>query len=141
MPQEKTVMVSGCYDLLHAGHVTFFETAAQYGKLIVCVGADANILKLKNHAPMFSEDERVYIVQSIRYVDQARVSSGEGMLDFEPDMRELKPDAFIVNEDGSTPAKEALCQELGVEYIVLPRIPKEGLQARSSSGLKKGMSA
>ena len=40
----KKVLVSGCYDLMHGGHVAFFKTAAQYGKLYVAVGADANLL-------------------------------------------------------------------------------------------------
>ncbi|QDU56369.1 adenylyltransferase/cytidyltransferase family protein [Aeoliella mucimassa] len=132
----KKVLVSGCYDLLHAGHVAFFETAAKYGELHVCIGSDDNIRLLKGHAPKFSQDERLYIVQSISHVSHARVSSGSGMLDFEPDLRELKPDYFVVNEDGSTPAKRALCEELGVEFVELPRTPKEGLPARSSSGIK-----
>ena len=44
---DKIVMVSGCYDLLHAGHVAFFKTAAKYGKLHVYVGQDQNIKFLK----------------------------------------------------------------------------------------------
>ena len=43
----KKVMVSGCYDLLHSGHVVFFETAAKYGELYVCLGSDKNIELLK----------------------------------------------------------------------------------------------
>ena len=43
----KKVMVSGCFDLLHSGHIKFFETAAKYGQLFVCIGSDKNIYKLK----------------------------------------------------------------------------------------------
>ena len=139
MPARPKVLVSGCYDLLHAGHVAFFETAAQYGDLYVCIGADDNIQRLKNHPPKFTEAERLYIVQSIRYVTHARVSSGTGMLDFEPDMVEIKPDLFIVNEDGGTEDKRRLCEKYGVQYVVLPRIPKPGLPARSSSGIKASL--
>ena len=137
--KEKKVMVSGCYDLLHGGHIAFFKTAAAYGKLYVMVGQDHNLQQLKGKAPYFSQEERKFMVGSIRYVHEAIISSGTGMLDFEPDMIRIKPDIFIVNRDGHTSAKEKLCKRLGVKYIVLERIPEEGLPPRSSSGTKKEM--
>jgi cytidyltransferase-like protein len=136
---QKTVMVSGCYDLLHGGHIAFFKTAAAYGKLYVMIGSDNNILKLKGKAPYFSQEERRYIVGSVKYVHKALISTGSGILDFEPDMRKMKPDIFIVNTDGHTSGKEKLCRELGVEYIVLERIPEPGLPPRSSSGTKRDL--
>jgi cytidyltransferase-like protein len=137
--KEKTVMVSGCFDLLHGGHIAFFKTAAAYGELYVAIGQDNNLLQLKGKTPYFSEKERQYIVGSVKYVHEAFISSGKGMLDFEPDMRRIKPDIFIVNTDGHTPEKENLCRELGVEYIILERIPEPGLPARSSSGTKRDL--
>jgi len=134
---DKKVMVSGCYDLLHAGHVAFFKTAAQYGKLYVSVGQDENLFQLKGKKPYFTQEERVYMVQSVRFVTEAFVSSGMGMLDFEEDMKRLKPDIFIVNSDGYTEGKARICKENNVELIVLERIPEEGLPARSSSSSKK----
>jgi cytidyltransferase-like protein len=135
--KSKKVLVSGCFDLLHGGHVAFFKTAATYGDLYVSVGRDKNLLLLKGKMPFFSEEERLYIVQSIKYVNEAFLASGSGMLDFKPDLQRIKPDIFIVNEEGHTPEKKSLCAESGVEYIVLPRIPEEGLPVRSSSGTKK----
>jgi len=134
---NKIVMVSGCYDLLHAGHVAFFKTAAEYGKLHVYVGQDQNIKFLKGKAPYFSEEERKYMVGAVRYVEKANIASGSGMLDFEPDMKELKPDIFLVNSDGFTEDKKRVCEENGVELVVLERIPEDGLPARSSSDSKK----
>lgn len=135
--KDKIVMVSGCYDLLHAGHVAFFKTAAQYGKLHVYLGQDQNVKALKGKAPYFSQEERKYMVGAVRYVEQANVASGSGMLDFAEDMRNLKPDYFVVNADGFTDGKKKLCEEIGVELVVLDRIPEEGLPARSSSDSKK----
>jgi len=134
---EKTVMVSGCYDLIHAGHIVFLKEASSYGKLIVCVGSDENIRFLKNHDPLLTQEERIYILNSIKYVDKAIVSSGSGMLDFEPDLAKMKPDYFIVNADGHTEAKKVLCEKYGVEYIVLERIPEKGLPDRNSTSLKE----
>ncbi|HLN56591.1 MAG TPA: adenylyltransferase/cytidyltransferase family protein [Bacteroidales bacterium] len=136
---QKKVFVSGCYDLLHGGHVAFFKTAAAYGDLYVSVGRDENLLMLKGKKPVFSEQERLYIVKSIRYVHDAFLGSGVGMLDFEPDLRRMKPDIFIVNSDGHKPEKEALCRELGIQYVILERIPEPGLPERSSSGTKRNM--
>lgn len=133
----KKVLVSGCFDLLHGGHVAFFRTAASYGKLYVSVGSDVNLLELKGKKPFFSQEERVYIVSSIRYVEEAFIARGSGLLDFEPDIVRIHPDIFIVNTDGHSPDKEALCRKYGLEYVVLDRIPEPGLPARSSSGTKR----
>ncbi|MBK7626301.1 MAG: FAD synthase [Bacteroidales bacterium] len=137
--KSRKVFVSGCYDLLHGGHVAFFKTAAAYGDLYVSLGRDENLLQLKGKKPVFSEEERLYIVRSVRYVHDAFLASGMGMLDFEPDLKRIKPDVFVVNHDGHTPEKEILCKKLGIEYVVLERIPEPGLPARSSSGTKKEM--
>ena len=110
---KKKVMVSGCYDLLHGGHIAFFKTASAYGDLYVSVGRDENLLLLKGKKPVFSEEERLYIVKSIRYVHDAFLGSGTGLLDFEPDLIKIKPDIFIVNQDGHTSDKENLCRKTG----------------------------
>lgn len=135
--KNKKVLVSGCYDLLHGGHIAFFKTAASYGKLYVSVGRDDNLLKLKGKRPFFSQEERLFIIKSIKYVGDAFLATGSGMLDFEPDIARIKPDIFVVNKDGHTPDKEKLCKNAGVEYVVLERIPEEGLPVRSSSESKK----
>jgi cytidyltransferase-like protein len=137
--KNKTVMVSGCFDLLHGGHVAFFKTASSYGDLYVSIGRDENILLLKGRKPVFAESERLYIVKSVRYVHDAFLASGSGMLDFEPDLKRIKPDIFIVNFEGHTSDKEILCKKLGIEYIILERTPEPGLPVRSSSGTKKNL--
>jgi len=135
--KSKKVLVSGCYDLIHGGHIAFFKTAAAYGDLYVSIGRDENLLLLKGKKPVFSEEERLYIVRSVRYVHDAFLASGMGMLDFEPDLLRIRPDIFLVNYDGHTSDKEMLCKKLGIEYVILERIPEPGLPARSSSGTKK----
>jgi hypothetical protein len=52
-------------------------------------------------------------------------------------MKRLKPDIFIVNEDGHTPVKEKLCNDLKIEYKVLKRIPHANLPVRSNTSLRK----
>lgn len=133
-------MVSGCFDLLHSGHIVFFETASKYGQLYVCLGSDKTIQSLKNKPTMYSESERLFMVQSIKHVFDARISNGSGYLDFEQDLIDIKPDIFIVNEDGDRSEKKKLCEKIGVKYMVLPRIPKKNLPVRSSTSLKSSQS-
>ena len=133
----KKVFVSGCYDLLHSGHVEFFRQAAQYGDLYVGIGSDNTILHYKHHKTIYSEQERLFMVKSIRYVKDAFINQGDGILDFLPTLDFLKPDILVVNSDGGSDAKRKVCEERGMEYIVLDRIPHDGLAARSSTELKK----
>jgi len=133
---NKKVLVSGCFDLLHAGHVEFLKQAAQYGDLYVAIGKDSNIKLLKDILPTYSEKERIFIIKHLKLVKEAFLASGDGHLDFVEDIKRIQPDIFIVNEDGASKEKENLCKSLGVEYKVLKRIPAEGLPERSSTEMR-----
>ncbi len=137
---NKKVFVSGCYDLLHSGHVEFFRQASQFGDLYVGIGSDKTIEALKGHKTMYSEQERLFMVRAIRYVKEAYINQGSGFLDFLPTLDMVHPDCLVVNEDGDREDKRQLCRERGMEYIVLKREPGEGLKARSSTGLKQAVS-
>ena len=131
------VFVSGCYDLLHSGHVEFFRQAAQYGDLYVGIGSDKTYLGYKHRKTIYSEQERLFMVKSIRYVKDAYINAGSGVMDFVPTLDIVKPDVFVVNSDGGSEEKRRCCQERGIEYVELQRDPHEGLAARSSTDLKK----
>lgn len=133
----KKVFVSGCYDMLHSGHIAFFKEAAAYGDLYVALGSDKTLFELKGRPPVNHEEERLFMVQSVACVKEAFISRGSGMLDFSEELKEIRPDLFITNEDGNIPQKRALCDELGIEYLVLKREPHTGLPARSTTSLRK----
>lgn len=137
LSRKPKVFVSGCYDLLHSGHVEFFRQAAEYGDLYVGIGSDSTYLGYKHRKAVYPEQERLFMVKSIRYVKDAYINAGSGVMDFVPTLDIVKPDVFVVNEDGSSPEKEAVCRERGIEYVVLQRVPSAGLTARSSTDLKK----
>lgn len=132
----KKVFVSGCYDLLHNGHVEFFRQASQYGDLYVGIGSDQTILGYKHHKTFYPEQERLFMVKSIKYVKDAYINAGDGIMDFVPTIDIVKPDIFVVNADGSSETKRQFCEERGIEYVVLQRTPAEGLTARSSTDIK-----
>ena len=138
---RKKIFVSGCYDLLHSGHVAFFKEASQFGDLYVGIGSDATIEDLKGRKTVNSEQERLYMVKAVRYVKDAWINSGSGIMDFEEDLIRFHPDVFVVNEDGHTPYKESICKELGIEYHVLNRIPDAGLPARSSTSIRSNVTS
>jgi len=134
---KKKVIVTGCFDWFHSGHVRFLEEASEYGDLYVVVGHDKNIKALKGPShPMFSQDIRRFMVGAIRFVKQALISSGNGWLDAEPEIHKIKPDIYLVNEDGHKEAKRQFCENNGIEYVILKRQPKPGLQRRTSTNLR-----
>jgi len=136
-PGRKKIIATGCYDWFHSGHVRFTEEASAYGDLYVCLGNDANVRLLKGEGhPLLSEAERRYVVGSIKYVKQALITTGSGWVDADPEIRRLKPDIYVVNEDGDKGGKREYCQKLGIEYLVLKRTPAPGLPQRSSTDLR-----
>jgi cytidyltransferase-like protein len=133
---KKKVFVTGCFDLLHSGHIAFMQEAATYGDLYVSIGADENVFHLKGRYPVNTQDERKYMIDSLSCVKKCLVNSGWGYIDFQKELREVMPDVFVVNEDGHTPSKQALCEEMGIEYHILKRIPHADLPVRSTTTLR-----
>ena len=134
---RKKVLVTGCYDWFHSGHVRFFEEASSFGDLYVLVGNDASVRFLKGEGhPLFCQEERRYMVNAVRYVKLAMYTSGHGWMDAEPDIPLIKPDIYLVNEDGDKPEKREVSQKFGLEYVILKRTPREGLPRRESTKLR-----
>jgi len=134
---RKKVIVTGCYDWFHSGHVRFFEEVSTHGDLYVIVGHDANIRHLKGEGhPLLPDQERRYLAGSIRFVTEALISTGMGWLDAEPEIDRLKPAIYAVNEDGDKGGKREFCAARGIEYLVLKRTPAPGLPRRSSTDLR-----
>ncbi|HTR40121.1 MAG TPA: adenylyltransferase/cytidyltransferase family protein [Pseudomonadales bacterium] len=136
-PGRKKIVATGCFDWFHSGHVRFTEEASTYGDLYLCLGSDANVRLLKGEGhPLLTQEERRYVVGSIKFVKQALITTGSGWLDADPEIKRLKPDIYIVNEEGDKGGKREYCEKLGIEYLVLKRIPAKGLAQRSSTELR-----
>lgn len=136
-PGRNRVVVTGCYDWFHTGHIRFFEEASAYGELCVIAGNDKNVSSLKGpDHPMFGEQERRYLTGAVRFVHRSLVSSGMGWLDAVQEIDLIDPRVYVVNEDGDRPEKRAFCQQRGIEYVVLERKPRPGLTPRSSTQLR-----
>lgn len=69
---EKVVFTNGCFDILHAGHVTYLEAAAALGqKLIVAINSDRSVQRLEKSParPLQSEESRAKVMASLAFVD------------------------------------------------------------------------
>jgi len=130
------VFVTGCFDMLHSGHVAFLEEAATHGDVYVGLGSDETVYDLKGRYPVNNQHERKYMIGALKCVKKCFINTGSGILDFLEELKQVSPDIFLVNEDGNTPAKARLSKELGIKYVVLKRIPHNGLPVRSTTALR-----
>jgi len=120
------VFVSGCYDILHAGHLQFFEEARALGDhLTVCFANEEILWKHKMRKPSIPDDHKRCLLAGLTVVDEVVTGDGEGLgLDFEPVFRRVKPDILAVTEDDRYgDLKERLCVEVGCQYVRLPKTP------------------
>jgi len=136
MDKKQKVFVSGCFDMLHSGHVAFLKEASNYGDLYVGIGSDKTIYDLKGRATINTEGERKYMLEALKCVKKCIINKGSGLLDFVEDLTELAPDYLFVNEDGNSAEKEELCSKLNIKYIISKRIPAHNFPGRSTTDLR-----
>jgi len=135
--RKKKVFVSGCFDMLHSGHIRFLEETAAYGDVYVGIGSDHTVKELKGRYPVNTQEERKYMLEALRHVKTCLINKGSGIMDFLEELDRVSPDYFLVNEEGNTPAKLQLCRRLRIQYVVLKRIPRTNLPARSTTSLRR----
>lgn len=126
-------MVFGAFDGLHPGHLNFFEQAKKYGdKLIVSVGTDRNVEQIKGKKPLFSQTERLALIDSCKIVDKAIIGTEdnffENIASYNPDVICLGYDQWAKEED----VKESL-DDVGLAKTQVIRLkPYEEKRAKSS---------
>jgi D-beta-D-heptose 7-phosphate kinase/D-beta-D-heptose 1-phosphate adenosyltransferase len=65
------VFVNGTFDILHPGHVALLQYAATLGPVLVAIDTDRRVRQLKGAGrPFFNQDERKYMLQSLKCVSQ-----------------------------------------------------------------------
>lgn len=136
----KKVFVSGCYDILHAGHIQFFNEARALGDYLIVSFASADVLwHHKKRRPSIPDDHKNVLLKSLRMVDEVVIGKGlEKGLDFEEDFRRIRPDFLVVTEDDLYACeKQRLCDETGAKYVVLPKTPPQFSPVSTSSLISK----
>jgi cytidyltransferase-like protein len=139
----KKVFVSGCYDIIHAGHIQFFTEARKLGDyLIVCFASDQVLWHHKERRSSLPEDHKLTLLKTLTVVDEAVVGQNTTLgLDFQDHFRQLRPDILAVTEDDQyEDLKKELCKEVGAAYVKLPKTPPL-FQPVSTSGIVKWIKA
>lgn len=133
---QKIVLASGVFDLLHLGHVKFLEAAKKEGgknaKLIVIVARDKTVEKNKGRKPIIPENQRCELINSLKVVDKALL--GYENLDIAEIINVTNPDVVVLGYDQQALEKKVL------EYIKkrenkikIAKIEKFGKDALDSS--------
>jgi len=122
----KIVMVSGCYDIVHLGHVRFLMDAKKAGEtLIVSVGSDKNIKAIKGpERPVMNEGYRASMLASLLPVDYVVIDEEEidvkSRVNFIKLLTIVRPDFFAVNNtDKSIEAKRTLVRQFGTALRIV----------------------
>ena len=97
----KKVLVAGFFDLLHSGHVRFLEEAAQFGDVYVSLGSSENSATTKHKIPIYSAEERAYMLRSLKFVKDVRISEEIGPLSFISYLKETVHLPLVVGADDS----------------------------------------
>lgn len=116
--------MSGCYDVLHAGHIRIFQAAHKYGDyLIVCFASDEVLMLAKKRKSAISETSKRMILESLEMVDEVVMSSDlDPIFDFKTHFERMKPDVLLVTaDDKHLEEKRAFCKAHGAELVAIPR--------------------
>lgn len=90
-------MVFGAFDGLHPGHLDFFRQAKKYGDyLIISVGTDRNVSKIKGKRPLFNQNERLELVKELSIVEEAVLGAEDN---FWEHIKQLSPDVICLGYD------------------------------------------
>jgi cytidyltransferase-like protein len=119
-----TVFVSGCYDLIHGGHIEFLRAARAIGdRLIVCLPSDRAVAQHRNRVPSLPCDQKLAIFSALRFVDEVVVGDDDELgLNFKSHFLGVRPTILAAGADDQyEDAKRELCREVGAEYVQLPR--------------------
>ncbi len=131
------VATNGCFDLLHAGHVTYLEAAASHGDvLLVGVNDDAGVRELKGPTrPLNQEADRALVLAGLASVGAVSIFHGSTATDF---LRIAQPDVYVKGGDYRVETlnqkERAVVEAAGGEFVFIPF-----LEGRSTSGLVKKM--
>ncbi len=136
---QKRVVVAGTFDILHPGHVYLITEALKLGEVIVVVARDKNVLSIKNHPVVIPEEQRRYMVESLKGVKRA-VLGTEGS-DFLSVIEELHPDILLLGPNQIVSheeiQEELRCRGLETEVRRLQTMYREFPLTSSSAILQK----
>lgn len=123
------VFVSGCFHVLHAGHVWLFEQARALGDhLTVSFASDYTLMLLKRREPVIPEEHRRKLIESLRMVDEVVMGSGRlpaygPVFDFGPEFERIRPQVLAVTDDDymANGGKALYVKKFDCRLVVIPK--------------------
>ncbi len=134
----KRVLAAGKFDILHLGHLAYLEQAKKIagnqGRLIVVIALDKTIEKERGAPPVFPQDQRRRLVESLGMVDEAVL--GYDTLDHTLIVQDIRPDVIALGYDQKTdiPALEREFKENGMNTKIV-RLNQQAADGLCSSTL------
>lgn len=121
----KKIFVSGCYDIIHAGHVEFFKQAKSLGDyLIVSFASDEVLLKYKGRKSALPEEHKKYILENLSPVDEVVMGENieDPIFDFKDQFLRTKPNILVSTDDDKyAKEKKEFCRIQGAKYVRIPK--------------------
>ncbi len=124
---KKVVLVGGCFDLLHYGHIKFLKEAKKYGDyLVIALESDENVRRMKGDSrPIHTQPKRKEMLEAVSVVDE--VISLPPMttdLEYADLVKRIKPHIIAVAEgDPIVDKKKQHAQTVGAQLVTIPKIP------------------
>lgn len=119
------IFASGCFDIIHGGHIRFLQEARALGdELIVCVASDETLYECKGRLSAMPTAHKIAILKELRCVNRVVIGSKSDIpgIDFKVHFERFKPDIFAITEDDQyVKAKKELCAEFDCQYVMLPK--------------------
>ncbi len=126
MQAKKKVLVGGCFDILHYGHVHFLKKARSLGDyLIVALESDQNIKRLKGGGrPFHDQEKRREMLESLTFVDEVIILGPKMMdRDYEKLVIEVKPNIIAATKgDVMLEKKRDHAKKIGAKIIEIPKV-------------------
>lgn len=121
---KKKLFVSGCFDILHGGHVEFFRQARALGDyLIVCLPSDPAHFLQKKRQPCVPLEHKIHVIGALKPVDEVVIGDDmEPGLNFKTQFLKIKPQFLVATDDDQFESpKRELCARVGARYVRLPK--------------------
>ena len=122
-PCDFRILVCGCFDMFHVGHLRLLKGASQFGNVYVRIGDDESVRQKKgDNRPICTSDERLQILKACRYVFNAAVFSfaDNPIAAHKLLIEEVKPNAYAEGPDHNNNAIYPLLEDLGIPRIIVP---------------------
>jgi len=110
------VFTNGCFDVLHRGHIDYLEKSKKLGtKLVIGLNSDASVRRLKIGRPINTQEDRKFVLLSLRCVDEVIIFDDDTPLNL---IQSLKPD--ILTKGGDYTVSEVVGSDIVPQTVIIP---------------------